>query len=643
MDFDGDATKRDFDGRDAMETDDAADVEESAAKRLRLAVAEDETVPAVQQVDLDEATQNTSTKRAHELQPLPDGKIMGMTPVEGDEDEAGGDDHDGSGQRGDGQGGSDEPRVTQTVVFDDGSLANKTISASEAIKRLPQQTHEIIIPSYAAWFDFSKIHDTEKKALPEFFNNRNRSKTPTVYKDYRDFMINSYRLNPSQYLTVTACRRCLAGDVCAIIRVHAFLEQWGLINYQVDPDARPSTFGPAFTGHFRVTADTPKGLVPFQPNAPTAVAVPKTSIPSTNLPAAGKAAQLPTNLPLRKDVYEDSKEGVADDAKAKSPEPSETKDSATEASTRYNCATCGVDCTKQRYHSVKARSYEICPNCYFEGRFPSTMFSGDFVRMDTSPGSLVEDTWSDQETLLLLEGLEMFDDNWDLVAEHVATRTREQCILKFLKLPIEDPYLGTKQESLGPLQHQRIPFSQADNPVMSLVAFLASVVNPGVASAAAQAALKELSQGAEAADNGDQMVIDVATKPGEPKANGEDKPAFGTEAVQKAAGVALGAAAAKAKVLADYEEREMQRLVNTAIELQLRKLEVKMKHFEEMESMLDNERRELERQRQLLFAEKVALRRQYGDLIAQSAQTTHAVPHADAAGAGESSAMLTIG
>ena len=31
----------------------------------------------------------------------------------------------------------------------------------------------------------------------------------------------------------TACRRNLAGDVCAIMRVHAFLEQWGLINYQV--------------------------------------------------------------------------------------------------------------------------------------------------------------------------------------------------------------------------------------------------------------------------------------------------------------------------------------------------------------------------------------------------------------------------
>lgn len=104
---------------------------------------------------------------------------------------------------------------------------------SSAREHLISQTHSIILPSYSTWFDMHKINGIERKALPEFFNNRNRSKTPAIYKDYRDFMINTYRLNPIEYLTVTACRRNLAGDVCAIMRVHAFLEQWGLINYQV--------------------------------------------------------------------------------------------------------------------------------------------------------------------------------------------------------------------------------------------------------------------------------------------------------------------------------------------------------------------------------------------------------------------------
>ena len=102
-----------------------------------------------------------------------------------------------------------------------------------ARSHLVEQTFDCIVPSYSKWFDMQYIDYRERKALPEFFNERNRSKTPAVYRDYRDFMVNTYRLNPDEYLTVTACRRNLAGDVCAIMRVHAFLEQWGLINYQV--------------------------------------------------------------------------------------------------------------------------------------------------------------------------------------------------------------------------------------------------------------------------------------------------------------------------------------------------------------------------------------------------------------------------
>jgi SWI/SNF related-matrix-associated actin-dependent regulator of chromatin subfamily C len=35
----------------------------------------------------------------------------------------------------------------------------------------------------------------------------------------------------------------------------------------------------------------------------------------------------------------------------------------------------------------------------------------------------------------------MYKDDWNKVCEHVGTRTQEECILHFLRLPIEDPYL----------------------------------------------------------------------------------------------------------------------------------------------------------------------------------------------------------
>lgn len=127
-----------------------------------------------------------------------------------------------------------DPETSQIPDAGDGQTTqSKMALESTARSHLIEQRHAVVLPSYSRWFDMDLVHNVEKKALPEFFNSRNRSKTEAVYKDYRDFMINTYRLNPSEYLTVTACRRNLAGDVCAIMRVHAFLEQWGLINYQV--------------------------------------------------------------------------------------------------------------------------------------------------------------------------------------------------------------------------------------------------------------------------------------------------------------------------------------------------------------------------------------------------------------------------
>ena len=120
--------------------------------------------------------------------------------------------------------------------------------------------------------------------------------------------------------------------------------------------------------------------------------------------------------------------------------------------------------------------------------------------------------WTDQETLLLLEGLEMYKDDWNKVCEHVGSRTQDECILHFLRfdfninlfislltyckcfclrLPIEDPYLEDDGTYLGPLAYQPIPFSKAGNPIMSTVAFLASVVDPRIAASAAKAAMEE--------------------------------------------------------------------------------------------------------------------------------------------------------
>ncbi|KAE9413278.1 hypothetical protein Angca_007837 [Angiostrongylus cantonensis] len=439
-----------------------------------------------------------------------------------------------------------------------------------------EQTHYIVVPSYASWFDYNAVHQIEKRAVPEFFNGRNKSKTPEVYLSYRNFMVDTYRLNPFEYLSATACRRNLAGDVCSIIRVHSFLEQWGLINYQVDSDARPAPIAPPATSHFMVLADTPTGVQPICP--------------------------VVSNFPLeKKDVEEGEKSSVD----------------------KLSSIGLKTDQYQKQLAAMKTKG--------------------------AAPGR----DWTDQETLLLLEGLEMFKDDWNKVSDHVGSRTQDECILRFLQLPIQDPYLGPddvnccSENILGPLAFQPVPFSQSGNPVMSTVAFLASVVDPKVAQAATKAAIEEFAKMKDEVpalmveaharnvqaheektgvldgavglaksgiatdekkenDEGEKMETDEAKKKRDDVVDENRVKLAVSENVQAAAGAALAAAAVKAKHLATIEERRIKSLVAQLVETQMKKLEMKLRHFDELEQIMDKEREALEYQRQQLILERQA-------------------------------------
>ncbi|XP_034400467.1 SWI/SNF complex subunit SMARCC1b isoform X2 [Cyclopterus lumpus] len=461
---------------------------------------------------------------------------------------------------------------------------------SEGEDNITEQTHHIIIPSYTSWFSYNSIHAIEKRALPEFFNGKNKSKSPEIFLAYRNFMIDTYRLNPQEYLSSTSCRRNLTGDVCAVMRVHAFLEQWGLINYQVDAESRPLPMGPPPTPHFNVLADTPSGLAPLQ-HKPLQV-----SASQHMLYFPEKSKEKPSdcqNFGLRSDIY-----------------------------TKKHPKTKGANAGRE---------------------------------------------WTEQETLLLLEALEVYRDDWNKVSEHVGSRTQDECILHFLRLPIEDPYLEDSSASLGPLAYQPVPFSQSENPVMSTVAFLASVVDPRVASSAAKAALEEFSKVQEesvdkiselsnqpdktesmdaeimetnSASNQVSLMADGLTvEPSRAKVEGElvkrendenilaeerdgrgdDEESVGRGDVDEARGMeqdlvegrvamaaaaALASAATKAKHLAAVEERKVKSLVALLVETQMKKLEIKLRHFEELETIMDREKEALEQQRQQLLTER---------------------------------------
>ncbi|KIY47399.1 SWI/SNF complex protein [Fistulina hepatica ATCC 64428] len=584
------------------------------AKRLKLTAPQENQ--GVHSVDPD-----TATGKRGELDPIPGGEIANLPSDEPATSTA-----EGSGQppkvtvlKPDDEDDEDVSMVDEEMESGDENDDEDPAQQEEARLRLEEQarkylaaqTHEIIIPSYSAWFDMSKIHPVEKRALPEFFNSRNRSKTPNIYKDYRDFMINTYRLRPAEYLTVTACRRNLAGDVCAIMRVHAFLEQWGLINYQIDPEARPAALAPPFTGHFRVILDTPRGLQSLHPG---------TRPPNPGVAAVNGAQkpQLPASLELRSSIYQTTNKSSKPVSSTEAASLASGSSDAPVKKILYTCDTCGADCSSARYHSLKDRKFQLCTSCYLDGRFPSTMFSGDFVKLTSAAahGTGTDDDWTDEEVLRLLEGIELYNDDWLRIEEHVGSRSAQQCIRKFLQLPIEDPYVNA-ESAMGPLRHGRIPFEQADNPVMSVVAFLAGVVNPSVAAEAAKTAMHVLTseKPTEAPEGEKEATEAVAEKDGmDTTADGETpaparKTTLPQSHVARAADLALKSAAKAAQALADAEDAQIKTTLASLVKLTLTKLELKMSQFEELEEILEEERRTVESARVALVNERVSLKK----------------------------------
>ncbi|XP_040998965.1 SWI/SNF complex subunit SWI3C-like [Juglans microcarpa x Juglans regia] len=90
--------------------------------------------------------------------------------------------------------------------------------------------------------------------------------------------------------------------------------------------------------------------------------------------------------------------------------------------------------------------------------------------------------------------------------------------------------------------------------------------------------------------------------------NGGQVP-FSTEKVKAAAKAGLAAAATKAKLFADLEEREIQRLsaniINHQVYILLKRLELKLKQFAEVETFLVKECEQVERTRQRFATERV--------------------------------------
>ena len=433
---------------------------------------------------------------------------------------------------------------------------------------------------------------------------------------------------------------------------------------QIDPDTRPSNIAPPFTGHFRITADTPRGLQPHQPAPNSTVTAGRANPGTDRLASATPAIKSDLNLEVRRNIYE----STGKDLSAKQENGTDLEESLKQPGKQYFCYSCGKDCTRVRYHNAKAPpagvagkngallKFDLCPTCFMEGRYPNSTGPADYTKLENEKYTTIADReapWADSELLLLLEGLELFDENWEQIANHVVSRTREECVLKFLQLEIEDKYLEGEDtvdgasNNLGFLSNGRVPFSQADNPVMSVMSFLAGLADPTVAAVAAGKTVEQMRKQLRSTLEKESAVTDAEkeTSAEQPEASKDDdsmevddKPAAekqsaspkhlkeeAKDTASSPATLALSLTAARSSALASHTERHVSSLVSSAVNLHMQKLELKLQQFDEMETLLQTERRDLERQRQRLFFDRLQFKRRVGDVEAKFASMGIAV------------------
>ncbi|CAK9330316.1 unnamed protein product [Citrullus colocynthis] len=546
----------------------------------------------------------------------------------------------------------------------------ETSQRETSYRRVPDEPELDLytIPSHSSWFSWDEIHETEKLALKEFFDGSSISRTPRIYKEYRDFIINKYREEPSSRLTFTEIRKSLVGDVNLLHKVFIFLETWGLINFGATSD----------DNDFTEVEDGESSIIKIEEGVPNGIrvgATPNSVKPISAPPAVedgaivnGSGFKLPP-LTSYSDVFSDLlKQKI------------------------LACGNCGQHCGS-RYHQCAKDGYLICKNCFNDGNYGEQRLSEDFelktnefVEDSSNPGAV----WTEAETLLLLESVLKHGDDWELVAQNVQTKTKLDCILKLVELPFGDSLLCSEaqrnevsgstnnltsekeitdaptnnqeiagsedqctkdinedkdEENQGPPKRQCTAYVQdTSSSLMKQVALISSMVGQHIMAAAATASVtalcdenlhpKEIFDDQDffvpnglcsaastttnheierILNNDDSVAKERPPQSGDVMAEDKDDIPLILR-VRAAIATALGAAAARSKLLADQEEREMEYLLAIMIETQMKKMQRKIKHFEDLELIMETECPVIEELEDKLLMERVSVLQSAFDL-----------------------------
>ncbi|XP_059438871.1 transcriptional adapter ADA2b-like isoform X2 [Corylus avellana] len=109
----------------------------------------------------------------------------------------------------------------------------------------------------------------------------------------------------------------------------------------------------------------------------------------------------------------------------------------------YHCNYCNKDITgKIRIKCVVCPDFDLCIECFSVGAEVTPHKNNHPYRvMDSLSFPLFCPDWNADDEILLLEGTEMYGlGNWAEVAEHVGTKSKEQCIEHYTNVYMNSPY-----------------------------------------------------------------------------------------------------------------------------------------------------------------------------------------------------------
>ena len=474
----------------------------------------------------------------------------------------------------------------------------------------------LYIPASSSWFNFDNIHEIEIKSLPEFFCGKYPSKTPETYKEYRNFIINLYRENQNSYLTATVCRRHLAGDACSILRVHAFLEHWGLINFKVDPMIKPTNpFLPkAFNFKSPIYVDASTFLVKEGNNN-------STKMGNNNVILTNKAGEeIRTLFPINNHPESLFRSFFNKNNTVLNQVNFLTKNY------RPKCDLCEELCeldwyitnktngkkpfdfndnsSENQIPSILSNSNEdnillICENCYEKNEFPNPLTKDDFELSNVfnilMPNEkfhtklkerLENEKWTEEETKKLLDAIDTYDDNWDEIAKvFEGKRSKSDCIIHLMQLPIKENVsfkvtdLNVGTTDVKKPKEEINAVTDQNNPLIGQVIFFAKMF--------------------------EKYIED--DKKTEKKPEEENEDLSSTDHLKEVIYKTYAKSIDVSKNLKNDEKNEMRKIMNLLVHIQMKKIELKLNYFEDFEKMIQFQSQQLKTMESQVFQDRIKL------------------------------------